>query len=57
MGSLLKEMLFNLSFELEMEAFLIIALQITVVGLTLVGMWRLMKDRDGYHDSELKRHH
>jgi len=56
-GSLLKEMLFNLSFELEMEAFLIIALQITVVGLTLVGMWRLMKDRDGYHDSELKRHH
>ena len=57
MGSLLKEMLFNLSLELEMEAFFIIALQITVVGLTLVGMWRLMKDRDGYHDSELKRHH
>jgi len=43
--------------ELKMEAFLIIALQLTVVGLTLVGMWRLMKERDGYHDSELKRHH
>ena len=57
MGSLLKEMFFNLSLELEMEAVLIISLQITVVGLTLVGMWRLMKDRDGYHDSELKRHH
>lgn len=57
MGSLLKEMFFNLSLELEMEALFIIALQITVVGLTLVGMWRLMKDRDGYHDSELKRHH
>ncbi len=40
-----------------MEAFIIIALQITVVGLTLVGMWRLLKDRDGYHNSELKRHH
>ncbi len=40
-----------------MEAFFIIALQITVVGLTLVGMWRLLKDRDGYHNSELKRHH
>ncbi len=43
--------------ELEMEALLISVLQITVVGLTLVGMWRLMKERDGYHDSELKRHH
>jgi len=43
--------------ELEMEALLIIALQITVVELTLVGMWRLMKERDGYHDSEPKRHH
>ncbi|MFK7815736.1 MAG: hypothetical protein AB8B92_05320 [Gammaproteobacteria bacterium] len=40
-----------------MEAFFIITLQIAVVGLTLVGMWRLMKDRDGYHNSELKRHH
>jgi FtsZ-interacting cell division protein ZipA len=50
-------MFLNLSLELEMEAFLIITLQITVVGLTLVGMWRLMKDRDGYHNSELKRHH
>ena len=57
MGSLLKEMFFNLSLELEMEAFFIIALQITVVGLTLVGMWRLMKERDYYHDTELKRHH
>ena len=57
MGSLLKETFYNLSLELEMEAFFIIALQIAVVGITLVGMWRLMKDRDGYHDSELKRHH
>ncbi len=43
--------------ELEMETFLIVALQIVVVGVTLVGMWRLMKERDGYHDSELRRHH
>ncbi|MDH3608088.1 MAG: hypothetical protein OEQ24_02445 [Gammaproteobacteria bacterium] len=40
-----------------MEAFFIIALQLVVVGLTLVGMWRLMKERDYYHDTELKRHH
>lgn len=40
-----------------MEAFLIIALQLVVVGLTLVGMWRLMKERDYHHDAELKRHH
>lgn len=40
-----------------MEAFLIIALQMIVVGVTLVGMWRLMKERDGYHDTELRRHH
>ncbi len=40
-----------------MEAFLIIALQLIVVGVTLVGMWRLMKERDGYHDTELRRHH
>ncbi|MGH1537370.1 MAG: hypothetical protein ACRBDX_04915 [Gammaproteobacteria bacterium] len=40
-----------------MEAFLIIALQLIVVGITLVGMWRLMKERDGYHDTELRRHH
>jgi FtsZ-interacting cell division protein ZipA len=52
-----RDVFLNLSLELEMEAFLIITLQITVVGLTLVGMWRLMKDRDGYHNSELKRHH
>jgi len=40
-----------------MEAFLIIALQVLVIGITLVGMWRLMKERDGYHDTELRRHH
>jgi len=40
-----------------MEAFLIITLQMVVVGVTLVGMWRLMKEREGYHDTELRRHH
>lgn len=40
-----------------METFLIISLQFVVVGITLVGMWRLMKERDGHHDSELRRHH
>ena len=40
-----------------MEAFVIIALQFVVVGVTLIGMWRLLKERDYYHDSELRRHH
>ena len=40
-----------------MEAFLIIALQLFVVGVTLVGMWRFLKERDGYHHTELRRHH
>ena len=40
-----------------MEALVIIAIQFVVVGVTLVGMWRLLKERDYYHDSELRRHH
>ncbi|MCZ6565361.1 MAG: hypothetical protein O6852_04415 [Gammaproteobacteria bacterium] len=40
-----------------MEAFLIIALQFVVVGVTLVGMWRLLKERDYFHDSQVRRHH
>ena len=40
-----------------MEALIIIAIQFVVVGVTLVGMWRLLKERDYYHDSELRRHH
>ena len=40
-----------------MEALVIIAIQLVVVGVTLVGMWRLLKERDYYHDSELRRHH
>ena len=40
-----------------MEALLIIALQLGVVGITLIGMWRLLKERDYFHDSEIKRHH
>lgn len=40
-----------------MEAFIIIAIQLVVVGVTLVGMWRLLKERDYFHNSELKRHH
>ncbi len=40
-----------------METFLIVALQFVVVGATLIGMWRLMKERDGYHNNELRRHH
>lgn len=40
-----------------MEAFIIIAIQLLVVGVTLVGMWRLLKERDYFHNSELKRHH
>ncbi len=43
--------------ELEMEAFIIIAIQFVVVGVTLVGMWRLLKERDYFHDSEIRRHH
>jgi hypothetical protein len=40
-----------------MEAFLIIALQFVVVGVTLGGMWRLLKERDYFHDSQVRRHH
>ena len=40
-----------------MEAFLIIALQFVVVGVTLVGMWRLLKERDYFHDAQVRRHH
>ena len=40
-----------------MDALLIVVLQLVVVGVTLIGMWRLLKERDGYHNSELKRHH
>ena len=40
-----------------MEEFLIIALQFVVVGVTLVGMWRLLKERDYFHDSLVRRHH
>jgi len=40
-----------------MEAFIIIAIQFLVVGVTLVGMWRLLKERDYFHDTELRRHH
>ncbi len=40
-----------------MEAFLIIALQFVVVGVPLVGMWRLLKERDYFHDSQVRRHH
>ena len=40
-----------------MEALLIIALQFVVVGVTLVGMWRLLKERDYFHDSQVRRHH
>ena len=40
-----------------MEAFIIITIQLLVVGVTLVGMWRLLKERDYFHSSELKRHH
>ena len=40
-----------------MDAFFIIGLQILVVGVTLVGMWRLLKERDYFHDSEIRRHH
>jgi len=39
-----------------MEAYLIIGLQFLVVGVTLVGMWRLLKERDYFHDTEIKRH-
>lgn len=52
-------MLLNLNalMELEMDTFIIIALQLIVVGVTLVGMWYLLKDRDGFHSSEIRRHH
>ena len=43
--------------ESEMETILIMALQFIVVGVTLVGMWHLLKDREGFHDSEMRRHH
>lgn len=39
-----------------MEAFIIISLQVIVVGVTLVGMARLLKERDYFHDSEIRRH-
>ena len=57
--TLLREMLLNLNalMELEMNTFIIIALQLIVVGVTLVGMWYLLKDRDGFHSSEIRRHH
>ena len=48
--------LFNLM-ELEMSTIMIMALQFIVVGVTLVGMWYLLKDREGFHHSEMKRHH
>ena len=40
-----------------MDTLIIIALQFIVVGITLVGMWHLLKNRDGFHNSEIKRHH
>lgn len=40
-----------------MDVFFIIAIQFMVVGITLVGMWRLLKDRDYFHDTEVRRHH
>jgi len=40
-----------------MGALLIIALQFVVVGVTLVGMWRLLKERNYFHDSQVRRHH
>ena len=40
-----------------MEAFIIIALQFVVVGASIVGMWRILKERDYFHDSEIRRHH
>jgi len=40
-----------------MEAIVIIGIQLVVVGVTLVGMWRLLKERDYFHDSEIRRHH
>lgn len=40
-----------------MEAIVIIGIQFVVVGVTLVGMWRLLKERDYFHDSEIRRHH
>jgi len=40
-----------------MDTLMIIALQFIVVGITLVGMWHLLKNRDGFHNSEIKRHH
>ncbi len=43
--------------ELDMDTLMIIALQFIVVGITLVGMWHLLKNRDGFHNSEIKRHH
>ena len=40
-----------------MGTFIIIALQFIVVGVTLVGMWHLLKGRDGFHSAEIRRHH
>jgi len=39
-----------------MDVFFIVALQFMVVGITLVGMWRLLKERDYVHSSEIRRH-
>lgn len=48
--------LFNLM-ELEMSTIMIMALQFIIVGVALVGMWYLLKGRESFHYSEMKRHH
>ena len=39
-----------------MQTFLIIGFEFLVIGATLVAMWRLLKERDFFHNSAIIRH-